>query len=127
MREAAIIGVDLANNVFQLYNAASDGSGVFRKKPSRPQFAQFMSEWPPCLVVMEARASAHHQAREMSHHGHKVRPIAPHCVKPFLKRQKNDAEAALRPTMRIVEPRSSDQQARAVAFRTRAILFAARC
>jgi hypothetical protein len=62
----------------------------------------------------------------MARHGHEVRLIAPHYVKPFLKRQKNDAadaeaivEAALRPTMRFVEPKSADQQARAVAFRTR--------
>jgi transposase len=83
---------------------------------------------PPCLFQwpMEACASAHHWAREMARHGHEVRLIAPHYVKPFLKRQKNDAadaeaivEAALRPTMRFVEPKTADQQARAVAFRTR--------
>ncbi len=62
----------------------------------------------------------------MSSHGHQVRLIAPNYVKPFLKRQKNDAadagamvEAALRPTMRFVEPNSANQQARDVAFRTR--------
>src|SRR5690606_1832885 len=112
--------------VFQVHGAAADGSVLFRKKLSRPQFARFMADQPPCLVAMEACASAHHWAREMARHGHEVRLIAPHYVKPFLKRQKNDAadaeaivEAALRPTMRFVEPKSSDQQARAVAFRTR--------
>ncbi|MGI9043663.1 MAG: IS110 family transposase [Gemmatimonadaceae bacterium] len=126
MEEVSIIGVDLAKNVFQLHGAAADGSVVFRKKLSRPQFTRFMSEQPPCLVAIEACASAHHWAREMSRHGHEVRLIAPHYVKPFLKRQKNDAadaeaivEAALRPTMRFVAPKSADQQARAVAFRTR--------
>lgn len=126
MGEATIIGVDLAKNVFQLHGAASDGSVVFRKKLSRPQFARFMAEQPPCLVAMEACASAHYWAREMARRGHEVRLIAPHYVKPFIKRQKNDAadaeaivEAALRPTMRFVQPKSADQQARAVAFRTR--------
>jgi transposase len=126
MEEVSIIGVDLAKNVFQLHGAAPDGSVVFRKKLSRPQFARFMTQQPPCLVAMEACASAHHWARELSGRGHRVRLIAPHYVKPFLKRQKNDAadaeaivEAALRPTMRFVEPKSADQQARAVAFRTR--------
>ncbi|MCB8836118.1 IS110 family transposase [Aurantimonas sp. VKM B-3413] len=126
MGEATIIGVDLAKNVFQLHGAAADGSVVFRKKLSRPQLARFMAAQPPCLVAMEACASAHYWAREMVRHGHEVRLIAPRYVKPFIKRQKNDAadaeaivEAALRPTMRFVEPKSADQQARAVAFRTR--------
>ncbi|MGH9420307.1 MAG: IS110 family transposase, partial [Thermoanaerobaculia bacterium] len=69
---------------------------------------------------------AHNWARELAGHGHRVRLIAPHYVKPFIKRQKNDAadaeaivEAAQRPTMRFVEPKSAEQQARAIAFRTR--------
>ena len=126
MEEVSIIGVDLAKNVFQLHGAAADGSIVFRKKLSRPQFARFMTNHPACEVAMEACPSAHHWARELTGYGHRVRLIAPHYVKPFLKRQKNDAadaeaivEAALRPTMRFVEPKSADQQARAVAFRTR--------
>jgi transposase len=112
--------------VFQLHGAAADGSVVFRKKLSRPQLARFMAAQPACLVAMEACASAHYWARQMARHGHEVRLIAPRYVKPFIKRQKNDAadaeaivEAALRPTMRFVEPKSADQQARAVAFRTR--------
>jgi transposase len=124
MEEVIIIGVDLAKNVFQVHGAAADGRPVFRKKLSRPQFAQFMAQQRPCVVAMEACASAHHWAREMARHGHEVRLIAPHYVKRFIKRQKNDAadaeaivEAAQRPTMRFVEPKSADQQARAVAFR----------
>ena len=75
---------------------------------------------------MEACSGAHYWARELAAVGHEVRLIAPRYVKPFLKRQKNDAadaeaiaEAALRPTMRFVEPKSADQQAQAVVFRTR--------
>ena len=126
MNEAAIIGVDLAKNVFQLHGAAADGSVVFRKKLSRMQFARFMSGHRPCTVAMEACAGAYHWARELAGHGHRVRLIAPHYVKPFIKRQKNDAadaeaivEAAQRPTMRFVAPKSAEQQARAIAFRTR--------
>jgi transposase len=126
MGEVSIIGVDLAKNVFQLHGAAGDGSVVFRKKLSRPQFVRFMADHPACEVAMEACPSAHHWARELTGYGHLVRLIAPHYVKPFLKRQKNDAadaeaivEAALRPTMRFVEPKTAEQQARAVAFRTR--------
>ncbi len=126
MEEVSIIGVDLAKNVFQLHGAAADGSVVYRRKLSRPQFARFMADHPACKVAMEACPSAHHWARELTGYGHRVRLIAPHYVKPFLKRQKNDAadaeaivEAALRPTMRFVEPKTAEQQARAVAFRTR--------
>lgn len=126
MEEVSIIGVDLAKNVFQLHGAAADGSVVFRKKLSRPQFARFMANHAACEVAIEACPSAHHWARELTGYGHRVRLIAPHYVKPFLKRQKNDAadaeavvEAAMRPTMRFVERKTAEQQARAVAFRTR--------
>jgi len=126
MKDASIIGVDLAKNVFQLHGAAADGAVVFRKKLSRLQFQRFMSDHPRCLVAMEACGGAHHWAREMARIGHGVRLIAPRYVKPFIKWQKNDAadaeaivEAALRPTMRTVEPKTGDQQARALVFRTR--------
>ena len=126
MLKVFIIGVDLAKNVFQLDGAAADGSVVFRKKLARPLFERFMAGHPLCIVAMEACAGAHHWGRKLSGFGHQIRLIAPHYVKPFLKRQKNDAadaeaivEAALRPTMRSVEPKSADQQAQAVAFRTR--------
>ena len=66
MEEVSIIGVDLAKNVFQLHGAAADGSVVFRKKLSRPQFARFMADHPACQVAMEACPSAHHWARELT-------------------------------------------------------------
>jgi transposase len=66
MGEATIIGVDLAKNVFQVHGAAADGSVLFRKRLSRSQFARFMAGQLPCLVAMEACASAHHWAREMA-------------------------------------------------------------
>ena len=126
MEQVTVIGVDLAKNVFQVHGASGDGSVSFQKKLTRPQFKRFMWEVDPCLVAMEACSGAHYWARELAAVGHEVRLIAPRYVKPFLKRQKNDAadaeaiaEAALRPTMRFVEPKSADQQARAVVFRTR--------
>jgi transposase len=75
---------------------------------------------------MEACGSAHYWAREMSRLGHDVKLIAPHYVKPFVKRQKNDAAdaeaiviAAQRPEMRFVAPKSVEQQSRAILFRAR--------
>lgn len=126
MKDATIIGVDLAKNVFQVHGATADGSVAFRKKLSRPQFHKFMSALPSCLVVMEACGGAHFWAREMMRLGHEAKLIAPRYVKPFVKRHKNDAndaeaivEAAQRPTMRFVDVKTEDQQERAIVFRVR--------
>ncbi|MER9071193.1 IS110 family transposase, partial [Mesorhizobium sp. M0902] len=126
MEKVTIIGVDLAKNVFQLHGAAADGSVVFRKKLSRLQFSKFMAGHPACVVAMEACAGSHYWAREMVRLGHQPKLIAPRYVKAFIKRQKNDAadaeaivEAAQRPTMRFVEPKTEEQQSRSILFRTR--------
>lgn len=121
-----MIGVDLAKTSFQMHGASMTGQPKFRKKLSRQGFAQFMAEQPPAVVVMEACGSAHYWAREMIRLGHEVKLIAPHYVKPFVKRQKNDAAdaeaiviAAQRPEMRFVEPKGAEQQSRAILFRAR--------
>jgi transposase len=121
-----MIGVDLAKNVFQLHAASMTGHLKFQKKLTRTQFPKFMSEQPSCIVVMEACASASHWARELAKLGHEVKLIAPQYVRPFVKRQKNDAAdaeaiviAAQRPEMRFVPPKSEEQQARAALFRAR--------
>ena len=130
MKEVTIIGVDLAKNVFQVHGAAADGSVVFRKKLTRVQFHKFMSGHPACLVAMEACGGAHYWAREVAQMGHDPRLIAPRYVKPFVKRHKNDTadaeaivEAALRPTMRFVDPKTPEQQGGAVLFRTRSLFI----
>lgn len=129
MENVSVIGVDLAKSVFQLHGAAADGSVVFRKKLSRAQFQLFMERHPRCRVAMEACASAHHWGRIMEALGHEVRLIPPIYVKPFVKRQKNDAndaeaivEASFRPTMRFVAVKTAEQQARAMVFKTRDLL-----
>lgn len=123
MEEVSIIGLDLAKNVFQAHGAAADGSVVFRRKLSRTQLVKFFAAQPPCLVAMEACAGAHYWARTIGALGHTVKLIPPASVKPFVKRQKNDAaEAAARPTMRFVAPKSEAQQADAMAYRTRDLL-----
>lgn len=126
MSKDTMIGVDLAKHVFQVHCAAITGCVQFRKKLTRSHFRQFMAEQPPAVVVMEACGSAHYWAREMLKLGHQVKLIAPQYVKPFVKRQKNDAAdaeaivvAAQRPEMRFVEPKSDAQQSRAILFRSR--------
>jgi transposase len=123
-----MIGVDLAKAVFQLHGASMTGQVKYCKKLTRVQFQKFMAGQSPAVAVMEACGSAHHWAREMTALGHDVKLIAPQYVRPFVKRQKNDAAdadaeaiviAAQRPEMRFVEPKSKEQQARAVLFRAR--------
>lgn len=129
MQQATIIGIDLAKRAFQAHGAAADGSVVFRKKLARTQLLPFLAVEPRCVVAMEACATAHGWGREIEKLGHTVRLIAPIYVKPFVKRQKNDAadaeaiaEAASRPTMRFVALKTEEQQARAMIFRTRDLL-----
>ena len=121
-----MVGVDLAKNVFQLHAASMTGQVKFRKRLSRRRFLDFMATLEPAVVVFEACGSASYWAREMAKLGHETKLIAPQYVKPFVKRQKNDAAdaeaivvAAQRPEMRFVLPKSEEQQARVVLFRAR--------
>ena len=126
MTEDMMIGVDLAKAAFQVHVATMTGHVVLRRKFSRPQFRTFMAEQAPAIVVMEACGSAHYWSRELEGLGHAVKLIAPQYVKPFVKRQKNDAAdaeaivvAAQRPEMRFVVPKSQEQQALTILFRAR--------
>ena len=129
MEQVIMIGIDLAKHGFQLHGAWTDGSVAFRKKLSRRNLLDFLASQPRCVVAMEACASAHHWGREFTELGHDVKLIAPIYVKPFVKRQKNDAadaeaicEAAQRPTMHFVAVKTAEQQARGMLFRTRDLL-----
>ncbi len=129
MGEVSTIGVDLAKSVFQVHGADASGAVVFRKKLRRSQVLSFLAGQRPCTVAMEACSSSHHWAREISTLGHAVRLIPPAYVKPFVKRQKNDAadaeaicEAVSRPIMRFVSIRSAEQQSVLVLHRTRDLL-----
>jgi transposase len=129
MGKISTIGLDLAKHVFQVHGADASGAPVLKRKLRRDAVLGFFAELPPCVVAMEACASAHYWAREIARFGHATKLIAAHYVKPFVKRQKNDAadaeaicEAAMRPTMRFVAAKSQAQQASAVVFRARDLL-----
>jgi transposase len=128
MEKATIIGIDLAKRVFQVHAAAKDGRPVLRKKVSRAQLLGFLAKRPPAVLAMEA-CETHDWGRAISGLGHDVRLVPPIYVKPFARRQKNDADDAeaiaeptSRPTMRFVALKTEEQQARSMIFRTRDLL-----
>ena len=129
MADVTTIGLDIAKASFQAHGADASGAVVFRKTLSRGRLLAFFADQPRCIVAMEACAGAHHWGRELMKQGHTVRLIPPAYVKPFVKRQKNDAadaeaicEAVQRPTMRFVPVKSTEQQASGVVFRARDLL-----
>ena len=128
--QVATIGVDLAKHVFQLHGVSPDGAVVLRQKVRRAQVIAFFTKLPPCLVGMEACATAHHWAREIGALGHEVRLMPAHYVKPYVKRGKNDAadaeaicEAVTRPSMRFVAVKTKEQQSALVMHRVRELLI----
>lgn len=130
MSEIITVGLDLAKNAFQVHGADSAGRALMRKKLRRGQVLEFFGQLPPCVVAIEACGGAHYWGREIGELGHEVRLIPPAYVKPFVKRQKNDAadaeaicEAAMRPTMRFVPVKSEETQGAAMVFRVRELLI----
>jgi transposase len=129
MKEVVTIGLDIAKSVFQVHGVDGAGAIVVRKRLTRSRVLPFFEKQTPCVVGLEACGSAHYWARELSRFGHDVRLIPPSYVKPYVKRQKNDAadaeaicEAVTRPSMRFVPIKSCEQQSIMVAHRTRSIL-----
>ena len=124
------IGVDIAKNVFQVHGVDGDGTVVVRKRLRRSEVEGFFSGVSPCLVGMEACATAHHWARVLGSLGHEVKLMPPSYVKPYVKRGKNDAvdaeaicEAVTRPTMRFVAVKSADRQSVLMLHRSRDLLI----
>ena len=124
------IGLDIAQNVFQVHGIDADEKVVVRKQLRRSQVMAFFAALPPCLIGMEACATAHHWARELTKLGHEVRLMPAKDVKAYVKRSKNDAadaeaicEAVRRPTMRFVRIKSAEQQGQLMQHRTRDVLI----
>ena len=126
MKELTTFGIDIAKSVFQIHGIDSNEKVICRRKLACRDFLLFFSKVSPCLIGMEDCASAHHWARELGKLSHEVRLMPAVYVKPYVKRQKNDAtdaeaicEAVTRLTMRFVPVKSEEQQAVIMMHRAR--------
>jgi transposase len=124
------VGLDIAKNVFQVHGIDTTEKVVVRKQLRRGLVIKFFETLAPCLIGMEACATAHHWARELTKLGHQVRLMPAKDVKAYVKRNKNDAadaeaicEAVRRPTMRFVVIKSPEQQGRLMQHRVRDLLM----
>jgi transposase len=130
MEQPVTVGLDIAKNVFHAYGVDAHGEKVFSRKLRRGQVEAFFAKLEPCLIGIEACATAHHWARTIEKLGHQVRLMPPAYVKPYVKTQKNDeadaeaiCEAVTRPNMRFAEVKTVEQQSVLVLHRTRAMLI----
>ena len=130
MESISIIGLDLAKRVFQVHGINAQQEVVVQKRLRRNEVVAWFATIAPCLVGVEACATAHYWGRELSKLGHQVKLIPPAYVKPYVRRQKNDradaaaiCEAVSRPTMRVVAVKTVDQQAVQVLHRSRELLI----
>src|SRR6478736_2677776 len=94
MGEISTIGLDIAKSVFQVHGVDVAGQVVIRRQLKRRYVLALFQKLPPCLVGLEACASSHHWSRELEALGHTVKLMPPAYVKPYVKRQKNDAADA---------------------------------
>jgi len=126
MQTITTIGLDIAKSVFQVHGVDAAGRVVIRRQLKRRHVLAFFQRLRPCLIGIEACASSHHWSRELQAVGHTVRLMPPVYVKPYVKRQKNDAtdaeaicEAVARANMRFVPTKTPEQQSGLVLHRTR--------
>ena len=126
MQAVTAIGLDIAKSVFQVHGVDAEGKAVIRRQLKRRYVLAFFQKLPSCLVGIEACTSSHHWSRELQALGHTVRLMPPAYVKPYVKRQKNDAadaeaicEAVTRANMRFVATKTPEQQSCLMLHRTR--------
>lgn len=111
------VGLDLAKSVFHVVCYDKRFKEVKKRMLRRHQVLQFFAQLPPCLIGIEACASANYWGRELRGMGHEVKLIPPQHVKPYLRGNKNDyndaraiAEAATRPDMPTVAIKTTEEQ-----------------
>jgi transposase len=130
MQMVTTIGLDIAKSVFQVHGIDAEGKVMIRRQLKRRYVLAFFQKLPPCLVGIEACATSHYWSRELRRLGHTLRLMPPAYVKPYVKRQKNDAadaeaicEAVTRANMRFVETKTPEQQSCLMLHRTRQLFI----
>ena len=131
--DVTTLGIDLAKNLFQLHGVDERGRAVLSRRVKRSQLVEAVASLPPCVIGMEACASAHHWGRAFERLGHTVKLMSPKYVKPYVKTNKNDSrdaeaicEAVSRPTMRCVAIKTVDQADLQAVHRSRSLLVKTR-
>ena len=126
MRTISTIGLDIAKSVFQIHGVDAAGNVIVRRQLKRRYVLSFFQKLPRCRVGIEACASSHHWSRVLQALGHTVRLMPPAYMRPYVKRQKNDAaeaeaicEAVTRANMRFVATKTPEQQSCLMLHRTR--------
>src|SRR5216110_2908683 len=126
MQAVTTVGLHIAKSIFQVHGVDAEGNVIFRRQLKRRYMLPFFQKLPSCLIGIEACASSHHWSRELQALGHTVRLMPPAYVKPYVKRQKNDAtdaeaicEAVTRANMRFVPTKTAEQQSGLVLHRAR--------
>ena len=124
-----LLAIDIAKINFQLHGVDDTGNIVLRKKLTRTKLIEFITTLSKCTIAMEACGGANFWARKFTELGHDVKLISPQFVKPFVKTNKTDrndaeaiCEAAGRPSMRFVSPKSIEQQDLQSLHRIRSLL-----
>jgi transposase len=129
MADVRVVGLDIAKSVFQIHGLDADGATVLQKRLTRARLLPFFEKLSQCLVGIEACATSHYWARELTKLGHDVKLMPAQYVKPYVKRQKNDmadaeaiAEAVTRPNMRFVVAKTPSEQSAMMLHKVRMML-----
>lgn len=114
--KVCLIGIDLAKTIFQVCGVNQASKPIFNKAIKRAKLLEFLKNYPDSIIAMEACSGSNYWGRELEKLNVEVRLIPPIHVKPFVKGNKNDrndafaiTEAAVRPNMYFVKPRSLEQ------------------
>jgi transposase len=129
MSEVRVVGLDIATSVFQVHGVDDAGATVLQKRLTLARLLPFFEKLPPCQIGIEACATSHFWACELTKLDHEVKLMPPQYVKPYLERQKNDmadaeaiAETVTRPSMRFAASKSPDEQGAMMLHKVRLML-----